>query len=259
MRIVFCLLVALFHAGSGVADEPLQLHMPDAPPLTLLHYEGGHGMVGDVTLAAIALSGRLTRVIAEPWPRAQARVASGRNLLIIPLSRIPEREDRYTWIAPIMVLERAFFSIRRVPLASPLDTDGDGRISKAEAAAQPRFAERFDTMDANKDGVIDRTDRELRGKQHRDAWFAKADADKDGKLTRAEIDQAHAARRAEAGQRRQARMDARFATADANKDGRLSRDEVKDSRLASRFDALDANKDGSLSRDELAAGKPAHR
>lgn len=111
MRIVFCLLVALFHAGSGVADEPLQLHMPDAPPLTLLHYEGGHGMVGDVTLAAIALSGRLTRVVAEPWPRAQARVASGRNLLIIPLSRIPEREDRYTWIAPIMVLERAFFSL----------------------------------------------------------------------------------------------------------------------------------------------------
>lgn len=111
MRIVFCLLVALFHAGSGVADEPLQLHMPDAPPLTLLHYEGGHGMVGDVTLAAIALSGRLTRVVAEPWPRAQARVATGENLLIIPLSRIPEREDRYTWIAPIMVLERAFFSL----------------------------------------------------------------------------------------------------------------------------------------------------
>lgn len=111
MRVVFCLLVALFHAGPGVADDPLQLHMPDAPPLTLLHYEGGHGMVGDVTLAAIALSGRLTRVVAEPWPRAQARVASGRNLLIIPLSRIPEREDRYTWIAPIMVLERAFFSL----------------------------------------------------------------------------------------------------------------------------------------------------
>ena len=111
MRIVFCLLVALFHAGPGVADEPLQLHMPDAPPLTLLQYEGGHGMVGDVTLAAIALSGRLTRVVAEPWPRAQARVATGENLLIIPLSRIPEREDRYTWIAPIMVLERAFFSL----------------------------------------------------------------------------------------------------------------------------------------------------
>lgn len=140
-----------------------------------------------------------------------------------------------------------------------LDTDGDGRISKAEAAVQPRFAERFDTMDANKDGVIDRTDRELRGKQRRDAWFAKADADKDGKLTRAEIDQADVARRAEFQQRLQARMDERFAASDANKDGRLSRDEVKDSRLAGRFDALDTNKDGVLSKDELAAGKPVRR
>lgn len=140
-----------------------------------------------------------------------------------------------------------------------LDADGDGKVSRVEAAADPKFAERFDTLDANKDGAIDRVDRDLRGKQHRDAWFAKADADKDGKLTRAEIDQADAARRAEARQRMQARMDERFATADANKDGRLSRDEVKDGRLAARFDALDANKDGFLSKDELAAGKSARR
>ena len=141
-----------------------------------------------------------------------------------------------------------------------LDTDGDGRISKAEAAADPRFAARFDAMDANKDGVIDRADRELRNKQRRDAWFAKADADKDGKLTRAEIDQADVARRAEFQQRMQARMDERFAAMDANKDGRLSRDEVKDKgRFAERFDALDTNKDGFLSKDELAAGRPTRR
>jgi Ca2+-binding EF-hand superfamily protein len=141
-----------------------------------------------------------------------------------------------------------------------LDTDGDGRISKAEAAADPRFAARFDTMDANKDGVIDRADRELRGKQRRDEWFAKADADKDGKLTRAEIDQADVARRAEFQQRAQARMDERFTALDTNKDGRLSRDEVKDKgRFAERFDALDTNKDDFLSKEELTAGKPARR
>lgn len=141
-----------------------------------------------------------------------------------------------------------------------LDTDGDGRISKTEAAANPRFAARFETLDANKNGVIDRADRELRGKQRRDEWFAKADADKDGKLTRAEIDQADVARRAEFQQRMQARMDERFTALDANKDGRLSRDEVKDKgRFAARFDALDTNKDGFLSKDELAAGRPTRR
>ncbi len=70
-----------------------------------------------------------------------------------------------------------------------LDTDKDGRISRVEAAAgQARSAERFERMDVNKDGYIDRVDRELRAKQRTDEWFAKADADKDGKLSRAEID-----------------------------------------------------------------------
>lgn len=35
-----------------------------------------------------------------------------------------------------------------------LDTDGDGRISRAEAQAAPRLASRFDELDANKDGFL---------------------------------------------------------------------------------------------------------
>lgn len=94
-----------------------------------------------------------------------------------------------------------------------LDTDGDGRISRTEAAAQPRFAERFDRMDANKDGFVDRADHEARAKQRQDAWFAEADTNKDGQLSRAEYDAAHQktrekfhekmqARRTEAGSKR---------------------------------------------------------
>ncbi|HEX4781929.1 MAG TPA: EF-hand domain-containing protein [Usitatibacter sp.] len=35
-----------------------------------------------------------------------------------------------------------------------LDTDGDGRISRAEAQASPRLSKGFDAIDANKDGYI---------------------------------------------------------------------------------------------------------
>ncbi len=70
-----------------------------------------------------------------------------------------------------------------------LDTDKDGRISRAESAAgEGKLASHFDKMDVNKDGYIDRADHELRAKQRTDEWFAKADADKDGKLSSAEVD-----------------------------------------------------------------------
>jgi len=67
-----------------------------------------------------------------------------------------------------------------------MDSDHDGRISAAE---QQAF---FERMDVNKDGYIDRADREARAKQRRDEWFAKADTDKDGKLSPAELDAARA-------------------------------------------------------------------
>lgn len=141
-----------------------------------------------------------------------------------------------------------------------LDIDKDGRISRAEAAASERFAARFDQLDVNRDGFIDKADREQHAKARRDTWFAAADADRDGKLTRAEIDAADATRRAEFQQRMQARGAERFAALDTDKDGRISRDEAKAAgRLADRFDALDANKDGYLGKDELQPRKPSMR
>nr|WP_256679235.1 transporter substrate-binding domain-containing protein [Pseudomonas sp. AOB-7] len=104
-----CALLAL--AATGQAEEVVELHMPEAPPLTLVAFEAGYGMVGDITLAALARAGYLAELKVEPWARAQRTVAGGRNQLIIPLSRTPQREALYTWIAPIMPLERAFFSL----------------------------------------------------------------------------------------------------------------------------------------------------
>ena len=48
------------------------------------------------------------------------------------------------------------------------DKDGDGVISRDEAASMPRMAERFDQLDANTDGRVSREEmRQLRGQKHR--------------------------------------------------------------------------------------------
>jgi Ca2+-binding EF-hand superfamily protein len=50
---------------------------------------------------------------------------------------------------------RAAMEQKRAEHWKKIDTDGDGRISRAEAQANaPRLAEHFDAIDANRDGFI---------------------------------------------------------------------------------------------------------
>ncbi|MBE2210334.1 MAG: EF-hand domain-containing protein [Xanthomonadaceae bacterium] len=91
-----------------------------------------------------------------------------------------------------------------------LDADKDGRISRAEAAKQPKLAERFTQMDVNKDGFLDRTDREARMSARRAEWFSAADTNRDGQISRAEYDAAQSKRQADRQQKQAAgKRDAR--------------------------------------------------
>jgi hypothetical protein len=100
------------------------------------------------------------------------------------------------------------------------DQNGDGMISREEAAAHPRLAQSFDRLDANQDGALSRE--ELRA-GHR--W-------------------GHHGRRA---------------SLDTNGDGSISRAEATTApHLAEKFDSIDADKNGALTRDELAAWRKSH-
>lgn len=72
-----------------------------------------------------------------------------------------------------------------------LDTDKDDRLSQAEAAARPQMAQRFATLDANRDGYLDKADFEARRTARQAECFTKADADRNGSLSRAEFDRMH--------------------------------------------------------------------
>ncbi len=166
-----------------------------------------------------------------------------------------------------------------------LDTDGSKTVSRAEAAKHPRLAERFDAIDANKDGQL--TQDELK------AHLA-ANGYKDGRgghgnsHSKLDTDGSKAISRSEAASH--PRLAERFDAIDTNKDGQLTQDEMKAHRatssdkdraqnaeevfkrldadnsggvskaeaaqrprLAKHFDAIDANKDGQITREEAKA------
>jgi EF hand domain-containing protein len=120
------------------------------------------------------------------------------------------------------------------PHGMKADTDGDGRVSRAEATASgaARSAEWFDKLDLNKDGYI----------------------------TQDEMKQAHDTRHDMHGDMKE-KMEARFKEADANGDGQISLEEAqaKMPHVAEHFTALDTDKNGLLSKDELRHGGPGHR
>ena len=101
-----------------------------------------------------------------------------------------------------------------------LDKNGDGSISREEAAASPRLSESFDRIDTNKDGMLS-------------------------------ADELRAARTSHRGQ---------HPKLDTNGDGLISRDEAKAApRFAENFDAIDSNKDEQLSRTKACHAHPRRR
>jgi Ca2+-binding EF-hand superfamily protein len=112
-------------------------------------------------------------------------------------------------------------------LIQRLDKDGDGRVSRKEAtdAAVERAGSRFDQLDTNKDGFI----------------------------TKDEVNAARASVR----ERMKERAGEHWKAADKDGDGAISRSEAEASMpmLFRRFDQLDANKDGKITRDEMPQGK----
>lgn len=109
----FCaaLMVGVLCPLQTLLASPADIYMLEAPPLTMSGPVGHSGILGDVAQKAADLAGYELSFRSLPWNRAQRTVQLGENLLIIPLSRIPSRENTYTWIVPIMTMDRAFFSL----------------------------------------------------------------------------------------------------------------------------------------------------
>ncbi len=135
-----------------------------------------------------------------------------------------------------------------------IDANRDGFIDRAEATKLPKLAARFDQMDSNKDGRLSADERPRRGhgmgnqRGGHGGWMQRADADRDGRISRAEAQVVHA----KAGEH--------FERMDFNKDGYVDPTDMQ-ARMAQKraafFADADSNRDGRVSRDEFVVEQGA--
>ena len=149
------------------------------------------------------------------------------------------------------------------------DTNNDGKITVDELKAhgQARREEMFKHADKNSDGALSADEVGRRWER-----LQVADADKNGSVTRAELDQARAEGKlrghghkghqghgpGDGGDKSCAKGHGHmFERFDKNNDGALTSDEVKDGFWQHLVKA-DANGDGKVTKEELAKARAAH-
>jgi polar amino acid transport system substrate-binding protein len=88
-------------APSLALAEPLTVF---AGPIEPYAIEKGSrpGAAVDVLTEMAKRSGIQLTIRFEPWARAQADAQAGSAVAILPLTRTPEREPKYTWITPLL-------------------------------------------------------------------------------------------------------------------------------------------------------------
>jgi Ca2+-binding EF-hand superfamily protein len=114
------------------------------------------------------------------------------------------------------------------------------------------LAEMFDSIDADKDGKLTYAEMEA----HRKAEFDAADTNKDGALSADELSaRALAKFQEKLAERTQGMLD----TMDNDGNGSLSQDEMGEGPGMRNFARIDADNDGAITKDEIKAGMQRHK
>jgi Ca2+-binding EF-hand superfamily protein len=134
----------------------------------------------------------------------------------------------------------AHSSVVQRDLWARLDTNGDGKVSAAESAADTDFNTGFANMDVDKDGFVSDTEYRMAAKENMETGAATGGV--------------NAASQSTAGMRDL------MSRLDANADGSISAIEsAGDATIKTNFATIDANSDGMVSNAEYRAWMKAER
>lgn len=119
---LLCSIISLVQASEITVDAgPI-------PPFSYEEQGRPAGIAVDLLNAAGKLYGLGFNYRFLPWLRAQSETRSSTNRIIIPLTRTPEREDQYNWIAELFQYQFVFISAGG-PLPRTLDEARAMRIA----------------------------------------------------------------------------------------------------------------------------------
>ncbi|MFV3128357.1 substrate-binding periplasmic protein [Niveispirillum sp. KHB5.9] len=102
------------HVGAfcAHAEQPtIDLMAVHTPPMAMDNTDEP-GAVLALVMAATERAGLTPKVSFLPWRRAQEMVTSGKDMLIAPLTLLPSRAEKFTWIGPICRIERSIASLK---------------------------------------------------------------------------------------------------------------------------------------------------
>ena len=95
---VCVLLLALPLAGSAASQAPVRLVVGELPPFAMENGEFAPGSLVEITQELAKRLGLATPVEFFPWQRALKMTEGMSRVVVLPLTRTPEREPRYRWL-----------------------------------------------------------------------------------------------------------------------------------------------------------------
>lgn len=101
LRKIALLFLTLTIINQGAAGE-LKFFSADFPPYTYPVGKEGAGAIHDITKEMIQRLGYKNKIEFIPWARARFEAENNPDIVLLPLARTKEREDKYTWLLHVL-------------------------------------------------------------------------------------------------------------------------------------------------------------
>jgi polar amino acid transport system substrate-binding protein len=128
----------LLATGSANADN-LRIVTGEFPPLTN-NSTADKGLLFDMVTEMAKLVNASAKVEFMLWNDAQKLAQTEKNVLIFPMTRTPQREASFTWVAKIFNMDRPFTSLPGTkPINSMEEARSAGAVGVLERSASLNF------------------------------------------------------------------------------------------------------------------------